>query len=146
MLRTLFSIVIAGALLLPGAVNVASAKSGKAAKAAAKAAAKEKAKEAAKAKATGKAKKFKVNQAKLQEEADKAREAIKTSEETGKTNTARIDYIEKLAEAKKDDALKEVAKTLREKEGERHKLILAYYEPIAAKAPPKEEAEEKKEE
>jgi len=144
MLRTLFSVLIAGALLIPGTVDVANAKSGKADKAAAKAAAKAQAKAAAKGKAKGKAKKFKKDQAAIQAEADAARDAMKASEELGKKNAARIDYIEKVAEAKTDEALKAVVKTLRDKEGERAKLVTAYYEPIAAKAPPKDEPAEEK--
>ena len=138
MLRILFSLAIVGALLVP-TVNPALAKGGKAAKAAAKAAAKSKAKEKAKAKAKSKSKKFKKNQAKLQEEADNAREELKKEEEKAKWNEARIDRIATLADKKGDEALKKVAENLKTMEKERHDAIVAYYEPIAAKAPPKEE-------
>ncbi|MBN2359619.1 MAG: hypothetical protein JXR83_09190 [Deltaproteobacteria bacterium] len=145
MVRTMFSLAVIGLLLGPGAVSVASAKTGKAEAAAAKAEAKAKAKEAAKAAAKAEVKAevkqvkaAKVAKAKDLEAAKAAVEEMKKEAEKATWNQARLDRISKLATAKNDAALTELVGKLKAKEDERHKLVTAYYEPLAAKAPPEE--------
>jgi colicin import membrane protein len=144
MFRKLLSFAVIGLLLGPGAVSVASAKSGKAAAEAAKAEAKAKAKEAAKKEAVekgkDKAKAFGAKNDKLIEEAKAAVEELKKETDKAKWNEARLARISKLAAAKNDPALSELIGKLKAKEDERHKAILAYYEPLAAKAPAEEPA------
>lgn len=135
MFRKLLSFAVIGLLLGPGAVSIASAKSGKAAAEAAKAEAKAKAKEQALEQAKAKSKAAATKAVNKLEDYKAAVEEVKKEAEKAKWNEARIARISKLAATKNDPALSELVGKLKAKEDERHKAILAYYEPLAAKAP-----------
>jgi len=138
MVRTLLSLAVIGLLLGPGAVSVASAKTGKAAAAAAKDEAKKKAKEQALEQAKANSKVAATKAVNKLEDYKAAVEEMKKEADKAKWNQARLARISKLAATKNDAALTELVGKLKVKEDERHKLIADYYEPLAAKAPAEE--------